>query len=462
MKKIVGELLKNKHVDENLKAYCGPFMEINNKYANIRLAMNYYTYYTMTLEDESLLSTENMSGLATINLIIEELMNGESEKISENIEKLEKLRDGIIEKVQDLTCYVDKFNIDEHALNRVEYRFRDDDYPSGYSDENITRRLMQFILEDEDNMAINRKISQVIGQLPVRLTKNKFFEMLSNGLSIYKGGTKESLKNFLYMLKTTAMLENTETMTVNYPYLDDFFKEFKEVKFKKITKEQYDEMMTNIAKVSEYMEDLMNSNMMIQEILNDLLIVLYTYENQLDDNIVKGCTEIIKDTNLLFLGKFSPKSLEEIEDMFVMLEGTQEELYPKLSSYDITDQIMESYSENIEKLGLKDVYDVVYKLPRLNSDSMFMELTVDEDNTTADEEYVKAKEEELYKEYTELFADNEKLINRAVMSASIAELPVFFNNISELQDYIYNTLSVCNDKAEKLACIEILNGIMEE
>ncbi len=29
-------------------------MEINNKYANIRLAMNYYTYYTMTLEDESL------------------------------------------------------------------------------------------------------------------------------------------------------------------------------------------------------------------------------------------------------------------------------------------------------------------------------------------------------------------------------------------------------------------------
>ena len=37
-------------------------------------------------------------------------------------------------------------------------------------------------------------------------------------------------------------------------------------------------MMTNIAKVSEYMEDLMNSNMMIQEILNDLLIVLYTYE----------------------------------------------------------------------------------------------------------------------------------------------------------------------------------------
>ena len=126
MKKIVGELLKNKHVDENLKAYCGPFMEINNKYANIRLAMNYYTYYTMTLEDESLLSTENMSGLATINLIIEELMNGESEKISENIEKITNPGNKTIYRIYDketgmlradLICFADEtFNTGEDLL----------------------------------------------------------------------------------------------------------------------------------------------------------------------------------------------------------------------------------------------------------------------------------------------------------------------------------------------------------
>ena len=234
-------------------------MEINNKYANIRLAMNYYTYYTMTLEDESLLSTENMSGLATINLIIEELMNGESEKISENIEKLEKLRDGIIEKVQDLTCYVDKFNIYEHALNRVEYRFRDDDYPSGYSDENITRRLMQFILEDEDNMAINRKISQVIGQLPVRLTKNKFFEMLSNGLSIYNGGTKEALDDFLYMIKTCSMLDKTDTMATNYPHLYEEFDNLKNVKFKEMDSKGYDEFKDRLSDITMYIDDEMDN-----------------------------------------------------------------------------------------------------------------------------------------------------------------------------------------------------------
>lgn len=48
------------------------------------------------------------------------------------------------------------------------------------------------------------------------------------------------------------------------------------------------------------------------------------------------------------------------------------------------------------------------------------------------------------------------------MSAVISQLPVFFNNLSELQDYIFQALQNCSDKAEKLACIEVLHQIMEE
>ena len=180
-----------------------------------------------------------------------------------------------------------------------------------------------------------------------------------------------------------------------------------------------------------------------------------------NDNIVKGCVEIIKDTNLLFMNKFSPKTLEEIEDMFVMLEGEQEKIYPLLASYDITDQIKESFSETISQLQLDEVYEVVYRLPKLNSDSMFVEMEKEPDNSVADEDYIETKKKELCDEYAKLFKDNEKAVNRAVLSAAISELPIFFNNISELQDFIYNTLVTCNDKAEKLACIEILNGIMQ-
>ena len=355
---------------------------------------------------------------------------------------------------------MDKYNVYEHAVNRVEYRFREEDYPSGYSDENFTRTIMQFILEDEDNMMINSKIKDVIGQLPVRLTKKKFFEMLSNGLSIYNGGTKEALDDFLYMIKTCSMLDKTDTMATNYPHLYEEFDNLKNVKFKEMDSKGYDEFKDRLSDITMYIDDEMDNLMRVQEILNDLLLILYTNDEKEEDNVVKGCDEIIKNTNLLFLNKFSSKSLEEIEDMFVMLEGEQEKIYPHLSAYDITDQIKESYADKIKQLDLVEEYNIVFKLPKLNSDSMFVKLDKVENNDVVDEAYLENQKEQLINDYRELFKDTDKMITRAVMAQALSELPIFFNNISELQDYIYNTLSICNDKAGKLACIEIINGIM--
>ena len=263
------------------------------------------------------------------------------------------------------------------------------------------------------------------------------------------------------MIKSSSMLEKTASMEESYPYLAEAFKQLKDIHFKEITNEQYEEAKDVLSEIAAYIDEQMDGAMMIQEILNDLLLVLYTNEFCVNDNIVKGCVEIIKDTNLLFMNKFSPKTLEEIEDMFVMLEGEQEKIYPLLASYDITDQIKESFSETISQLQLDEVYEVVYRLPKLNSDSMFVEMEKEPDNSVADEDYIETKKKELCDEYAKLFKDNEKAVNRAVLSAAISELPIFFNNISELQDFIYNTLVTCNDKAEKLACIEILNGIMQ-
>lgn len=459
MKKAVSEILKNKNINSNLKLYAEQFMEANNKYAGVRLAMNYYTYYTMISED-GMMQTENMSALAIINQVIESYFNGEK-NLKDNIEKLEKIRNEIIEQVSDITCYIDRLSIYEHALNRVEYRFKEESLPDAYSDETMTRKLMQFIVAEEDNATVNNKIRLVLGQLPVRFTKSKFYEMVSNGLSIYKGIERENLNDFLYMLRTVSMLETTNTMAVNYPHLKEVMDKLETVSFKTITSEQYEEMSYNISKSSEYIDEVMNIDMMLQEIINDLLIILLTDGYCREDNTIKACKEIIKDTNLMFLNKISPKSIEEIEDMFVMLEGVQEELYPKLSVNDITEQIKESYTQTIEELGLKDTYDTVYKLPALNADSLFVQVDKEADTTIVDEKILEQEEEKLFSLYAELFAKNDKMINRAVMATVIAELPIFFNNISELQDFIYNTLSICTDKAEKQACIEILNEIME-
>ena len=76
-------------------------------------------------------------------------------------------------------------------------------------------------------------------------------------------------------------------------------------------------------------------------------------------------------------------------------------------------------------------------------------------------DYLREKQDKLITELTEFFNSNQKIVNKSVMSLVLSKLPVFFNNITEVQDYIYNSLNNCTNKAEKAACIEIINGLME-
>lgn len=70
---------------------------------------------------------------------------------------------------------------------------------------------------------------------------------------------------------------------------------------------------------------------------------------------------------------------------------------------------------------------------------MFVEMEKEPDNSVADEDYIETKKNELCDEYAKLFKDNEKAVNRAVMSAAISELPIFFNNISDFRFYLQYT-----------------------
>ena len=68
--------------------------------------------------------------------------------------------------------------------------------------------------------------------------------------------------------------------------------------------------------------------------------------------------------------------------------------------------------------------------------------------------------ENLYKEFVDKFANSQRLIKKSIMSATLSELPVFFNNISELQDFVYNCLHGCTDMAEKKGCLEIISSMI--
>lgn len=453
MRQIVNEISKGKNIDSNLVKYAKGFSEINNKFAYIRLALNYYTFYQMQTEQEDVIGVDISLELSKLNEII-------STMDSDDIGKVEAIRENVIKKMQALTYYVDKYNVYEFAYNRVEYKYHSFIAPTNYSDEEFTRKIMKYILDDEDSTVINTKICEIIGQLPVRMTKNKFFEYVNTGLDIYKQAEKSSLKDFLYRIRTSAILEEKEEYALLYPEINDVFNEFDKYDFKNITEDELEEFSEKLSELTSYIDENVTANMMIQELINDVLLVLYTKDEQLDDKVTNVCNEIVSETNLLFSGKFAHKTMEELEGMFVELEGEQEELYQKIVNYDIVEQILEKNQEHIVKNNLVDVYKKIKKLPLLNSDSMFVELDRVEDKEIVDEEYLEQMKNELFDEFTNKFSNCQRIIKKSIMSATLSELPVFFNNISELQDYIYNSLEGCTDDAEKKGCLEIISLIL--
>jgi hypothetical protein len=238
----------------------------------VKFTIHYYTFYEYYAEsypegweEEGLLKEFN-------NLLKEYYLKGEAGlKTEEGIEKLNSLRNSCIKKMQVLTAYTDIFQVFEYVLNRIEYRFKE--ITDDISDEDFSSKAISYIFDTQDNVIVNSKIKEVLGQLPIRMTRQKYFELLKNSISVYKDGDISSLESFLYMIRTCSMLYNTEEMK-EYPYLMNLRKEFIDENYKDITKERYEELTKLLEESAEYINKRVDYYFGLQECINNLYVML--------------------------------------------------------------------------------------------------------------------------------------------------------------------------------------------
>ncbi|MCR5835940.1 MAG: hypothetical protein K6G88_05515 [Lachnospiraceae bacterium] len=459
MRRIINEISKGTNVNDNIKEYLKQYKQLNNRFAFVRLALNYYTYYQMREDGD--IKRQGVKEVA--DSVHKVIRNGVLERNLSKDEATRTLDEGrkyILDEVGALTYYVDVFRAYEHALNRVEYRFKESTLDKNYNDEDLCRMLMQYILSDEDNTVINSKISEVIAELPIRMTKTKFFEHVTNGLSIYKGSDKKTLDDFVYMIKTSSMISDNKDFASLFPELEEVAESLKNIDYSNISEEEYKFSIRNIEDVSVFIEDAMNICMMIMEIMNDTYSIVLTQNDDEKDKVMKACEEIVIAVNDHFV--LGSEIDEDTEDMFSILEGSQESMYQKISLYNIVDEITSSYAEVLSQEQLVEEFRDLEKLSVLSSDSIFVTLDNTADDAVVDDDMLTAVTDSLISDFRQLFENNPKAVNRAVMNSVLSQLPVFFNNISELQDFIYQTLYNCKDSAEKNACVDVLHVIMEE
>lgn len=415
-------------------------------YALARLALNDYTYFEDDPGEDGPVSLQEAGN--AFQQLLAAWLDGETP-----VEALRQLRDRIVEEMEIVTSFADCFRVYEYALNRMERRFETGLPVSDVSDEEFFRQLMHFIRGDGDAALMHQRVQMVMGQLPVRLTRQKFYSMVMDGLSVLVGKDRSGLAQAMYLLRTAATVYLTPEQRNRYPELETALGQLRQLSFKELDREQYRQAMLQIGEASELLYALSEGWQAIQEMCNDLLVLCLTRDAAVRD--VKTEQPALDLLRGLY-GKLQRGEMETMEDamtdLLYELEGVQEEY-------------IERYQRLAPAAAYRDGEDETERAARwvdlLMSSSPFARMEDLELTGEASQAEVQEEADRLFADLEQLFSESQRPVTRAVMAAILSNLPICFQSMEEIENYIRGSLFGCTDPAEKETCVELLQQLME-
>lgn len=471
----VRDLEKNKNVKELLPEYVKQYMWLNSKYARVKMMMEYYLFYEMVSEG---MNPYIASVKDTADKLYEMVDAFFERKPSEEERRgfaaeLLNLRQGVVDRMQVITAYVDRFVVYEYILNRVQYRFEDLELLP--EDSVFAQELVKFIFSTQDNVTINDNIRFVIGQLPMRMTRGKYFELIRNSISVYKGSDKSSLDGFIYMFRTNAMLYQDENMEKYFTEFIPVLEELASLDYENIDKKAYEIYAEKIRSNASRLNDISDLYMQLGQLINEMYTILVTASYEEKEKEVDTASLVIRGINSLFLQKDSEvwsvkkgaelnteeEKLYWLGEQFVSVEGKQEKLYEGLNIAGASlENIAESQKEIIGEMGLSEAFTILKDLFLLTSNSVFADLGEQALEEKVTEQMAKEAADSLIAECKALFQGKSRMLRRAVMANTLEKIPVFFTSAQEVADYIMSALSSCEDEAEKYASKQLLLDVI--
>lgn len=388
----------------------------------------------------------------SIKSVLEELLGTgyDPEKHQEMLEQMVSLRDMVTERMEILTAYTDTFVLYEYVINRLEPKFLDTNY-SKVDNDAVAREILQWIFSDEERSLVNERIKLMLAHLPVRMTKGKLTELVQNAFSLYKEADAQSIDTFDYMLRSATGLYQPKGMAKAFPKLYKVRKLFEEKDFSEISKEDYMECRKQLQENSQLIHNLADCLESIQTIMNALLTVLLTkpYFTLEAERSSKQASDIIR--NIL-------ENKADAESLFAGIENEMEVLSQEVNTLEpLFAFVTETAEQKLSELMLTTVYRRLKMVQRLNSGSTYASLNENIAKETPTN-YVEKCCNQFIQDLTVSLSQGSKLQNRAYMAAVLSELPVYFNNRTEVMNYVRSTLENCHDESEKVIGVELLRS----
>lgn len=458
---VIKEIGKGKNLEINLPKYMNTMMTAYYRSSEIRLSMNYYTYLTM--EQKEYDSDFGLTELTVrLDKVIKEAILSEFDgKILEKaVEEIDVIRNQIISDMKVITLYADQFQIYEYIFNRMEGRFEEvEALPLNYSDEKLIQKLLSYIMQDSDRAVISQKITEIVSTLPVRLTKQRYYEIIKDSFLLFVGSERQALEDHIFMLKSSAALLKPEEEEIRYLQMDSCLKELEKADYETLSFEQYQKMKQKLQEISRQIAQVTNLSTLLIEVVNDVYILLLSMPYALADaEEVAICKEIMHRSQEISEGG---REEEELSALFERLEGKQERISEQITANAYLLDTLEGQNSLMESIMLDKIYASLLRIEKLSSTSHFIELDAAADRTIVDYAYAEERAHKVIEEFAACFRNCSRRQIRSRMAASMMALPIFFKNIEEFKEYAKTALSSCSDAEEKRSSVILLKDMME-
>lgn len=414
-------------------------------------------------------------------------------------ETLLGLRGQLQERMEALTSYVDALYNYEYVLTRAGRRYRKDPQEEEGIPGGFMGTLMRYLTESKDTALLNQRMEEVIGQLPVRFTRKKFFGLVRDALMAYEGGEKRSLDAMIRILDDISMVTLTAERRARIPALDETVRTLESLSYRELSREDYEKGDACLKEGEDLLSRLSDSCVYLEELTNDLLILTMTRGDALADVEEERHAYAILQSISRRGDEENPGPLEPMEESLAHLEGFQEKYDENYQRLDIPsgedgsaaggaaadressaaggaaadkegsavgDAAMdrESSAAGGEGSGTREPLDAqaaARQVDRLMSTSAFADLKPEEDGGTVTAQDVEEAAQAFFDRVEPVLAASQKPVARAVMAACLSQLPRVFRSLAELRDYIQNSLDCCTDPSEKGASIDRICTMME-
>ncbi len=480
---ISSKVSKGQNLNTHLEKYGRSMASLYHALSLIKLSMNYYTVcdiYYDTLDKKTYDNDLYAKFYNRFHICIQQYLVNQID-----IEQLKIMRQDVINLMNRVVSLIDQLRIYEYVMNRVEYRFKDKkEYPfdKEYYDTYLTNDVIHYIFSEKDNVVVNSKIAQIVGQLPMRLSKNRFFSYVREAFSLYHGAQKGSIDDFEYSIRSTAMLSVSKKQADHTAIDEHYFDEYKKIMdilanadYKTMDTAAYykldKELKIGIEKINNFSDNMVLLAQLVNDLYTAVLMEPYSIGSTTQTILAKEIISIIN--NQCFVSQtdgssnndifYYRKSFEEIADKFVAFEGIQENILSIVEKNEyVLDDAWDIYKDKLEAFGVKELFESLKIVTKLQSGSDFVVLENDASyDEIPDNSYADTVCEHLIDDMQQAFKVLGQPVKRAVMATVFSQLPVLFNNTDEIQNYINMSLIQCSDEAEQMAVVEILKSMME-